>query len=384
MLLLSSTAARADEIAAVVERRHVHTERFTTLGALVDTLRDGAGCLVVEDDAITEEGARLLSSAMVQREPWSNLPIIILTEGDPDAIERLDRLNLFGPATASNITILERPVHDATLTTVLRTALRARRRQYEVRDLMDSLRATNQQLRESQAALQEANATLEERVERRTEQTRQLALALTTAEQQERARISELLHDHVQQLIHGARIWANTLMDTRDDPPPEALERLSALLDEAIEATRSLSVELSPPVLHEQGLPAALEWLAQHVAKTHDLQLDLDVPSTLRVPEEALRTLLFRSVRELVFNVAKHAGVDTAQLQARPADGACVVEVQDEGAGFDPGDLDENEPEGHFGLFTIRKRIELAGGTFTIDSAPGAGTRATVTVPLSE
>jgi signal transduction histidine kinase len=371
-------------LAASLEATNVFTETFTALEPLVEALEEGAGALLVDDTAITQKGARLLSSAMVQREPWSNLPIIILTEGDPAAIERLDRLDLFGPATTSNITILERPVHEVPLSTAVRTALRARRRQYEVRDLMADLRATNNQLRESQAALQAANETLEERVEARTEQTRKLALALTTAEQRERARISELLHDHVQQLIHGARIWANTLADGLDRAPPEALERLTALLDEAIESTRSLSVELNPPVLQDKGLMAALEWLATHVANTHDLTLELDLPEALTVPEDDLRALLFRSLRELVFNVSKHAGVDTAALRVRSENGRCVAEVRDEGDGFSPDALDDQNPEDHFGLFSIRKRIDLVGGSFSIESAPGEGTHATITVPLSE
>lgn len=384
ILLLTSTPEEASVLTSVLERARVQTESFTTLEALIAPLQNGAGGLLVEEDAITRRGARLLSSAMVQREPWSNLPIIILTGGDPAAIKRLNALNLFGPATASNITILERPVHEVTLTTVVHTALRARRRQYEVRDLMADLRATNVQLRESQAALQATNETLEKRVEARTKQTRQLALALTTAEQRERARISELLHDHVQQLIHGARIWAATLVDGLDRAPPDALERLAALLDEAIEATRSLSAELSPPVLQQEGLLAALDWLARHVAKTHNLTLDMDLPDTLAVPEANLRTLLFRSVRELVFNVAKHADVDTASLRARQDNDLCVIEVWDEGTGFDPDQLDDADPHGHLGLFSIRERIDLVGGSFTIDSAPGEGTHATITVPLSE
>jgi len=383
-LLLASTPEEGSGLASVLERTNVQTESFTALDALVASLQDGAGGLLVEETAITERGARLLSSAMSRREPWSNLPILILTSGDPAAIERLTTLNLFGPATAGNITILERPVHEVTLTTAVHTALRARRRQYEVRALMATLRATNDRLRESRAALQATNATLEERVAARTEKVRQLALALTTAEQRERARISELLHDHVQQLIHGARIWADTLADGLDRAPPDALGRLSTLLDEAIQATRSLSVELSPPVLQDEGLLAALDWLASHVADTHNLTLELDLPNALAVPEEDLRILLFRSLRELVFNVAKHAEVDAAHLRVRRQNGTCVAEVWDDGAGFDPNTLDDAAPNDHFGLFSIRERLGLVGGSFTIAAAPGEGTHATITVPLSE
>jgi signal transduction histidine kinase len=110
----------------------------------------------------------------------------------------------------------------------------------------------------------------------------------------------------------------------------------------------------------------------------------MDLPDTLEVPAEDLRTLLFRSLRELVFNVAKHANVDTAYLRVRQENGTCVGEVWDEGTGFDPDRLDNADPNDHFGLFSIRERIDLVGGSFTIDSTPGEGTHATITVPLSE
>jgi signal transduction histidine kinase len=384
VLVLVSTKPSASEVVEVLRATNLRVDLFSRLPLFTDALQEGAGSVIVEEDAITERGVRLLSRAMAKREPWSNLPIIILTTGDPADVQRLDRLDLFGPATATNVTILERPVHEVTLTTVVRSALRARRRQYEVRDLMQNLTSTNEKLRQSQAALQAVNNTLEERVEERTEQIRELALALTTAEERERSRISEVLHDHVQQLVHGARIWAHSLNEEGEEASPKALERLIELLDEAIEATRSLSVELSPPVLKEEGFSAALDWLATHVAKTHGLQVDLEVASSLEISEENLRTLLFRSVRELVFNVAKHAGVDTAQVRARRSEGDYVVEVEDEGVGFDPDSVDENESNGHLGLFGVRKRLRLVGGTLTIDATPGQGTRARIEVPVPE
>ena len=384
VLILTPANARTLPITDVLQATEVPFASFTNLEALVETLEEGAGALIVDEDAITERAARLLTSAMAQREPWSNLPIVILTSGNPGAVERLNRLDLFGPASSSNVTILERPVHEVTLRTVVRSALRARRRQYEVRDLMQSLQSTNEQLRESQAALQGANETLEERVEARTEQVRELALALTTAEQHERTRISEVLHDHLQQLIHGARIWTDTLADEEENALDEAVPRLRELLNEALDTTRSLTVELSPPVLQEKGLAAALDWLAEHVAETHGLRLATEVASDLHVSEEDLRTLLFRSVRELVFNVVKHADVDTATLRAHQTDAGCVIEVVDEGAGFDPDALDdEGDPDTHFGLFSVRKRLDLVGGRLTIDAAPGEGTRARIEVPLS-
>ncbi len=384
VLLLASTEARATCLAASLQATEVPLEQFTTLSPLTDALQEGAGAIVADEDAITEEAARLLSIAMAQSEPWSNLPIIILTSGEPAAIERLNELDLFGPAASSNVTILERPVHEVTLATVVRSALRARRRQYEVRDLMQNLKTTNEKLRESQKALQNANERLEERVADRTEQVRELALALATAEQRERTRISQVLHDHLQQLVHGARIWADSLAEESEASPPTAVVRILELLDEAIETTRSMTVELSPPVLQEDGLSAALDWLASHVEKTHNFRLELEVESSLQRIEEDLRTLLFRSIRELVFNAIKHADVDRAHLRARQGDEQLTIEVRDEGVGFEPEELHEEESEAHFGLSNVRKRLDLVGGELTIESAPGDGTYARIEVPLPE
>lgn len=382
ILLLLAPSEDTTDVAAVLREAGFACTSVPSLDALVEALQNGAGVLVVDEERITKRAIRLMATAMVHREPWSNLPIVVLTAGAPVSIERLDALNLFGPATGSNVTILERPVHPTTLTTVVHSALRARRRQYEVRDLLTHLQSTNERLRDTQAALQTANETLEERVAARTRQVRTLATALTTAEQQERRRISQILHDHLQQLLHGAKMWA-TLLTENEDPPPEAPTRITELLREAIEATRSLAVDLSPPVLRDDGLVPALHWLANRMHERHGLTVDLDVESDLRVPDTELRELLFRVTRELLFNVVKHAEVDTATVRLTSTTDACSVEVIDEGTGFDPARLDTHiDAENHFGLVSARERLALVGGTLSIDSSPGQGTRGSAQVPL--
>jgi signal transduction histidine kinase len=383
ILLLIAPSADTTDVAAVLEHAGFACVSVPSLDALVDALQNGAGVLVVDEERITERAIRLLATALARRAPWSNLPIVVLTDGDPASLERLDALNLFGPATSSNVTILERPVHATTLTTVVRSALRARRRQYEVRDLLSHLESTNEQLREAQSALQNANETLEERVATRTQQVRTLAIALTAAEQRERTRISQILHDHLQQLLHGAKMWADLLTSDPDTVPAEAPSRITSLLEEAIDATRSLSVDLSPPVLHKEGLEPALQWLAERMAERHGLAVQLDVSPPLRVPEEELRALLFRVTRELLFNVVKHAEVDTATLRVASSPTACTVEVIDAGTGFDPTRLDApSDSAEHFGLVHARERLELVGGELSVDTAPGQGTRVRVQVPL--
>lgn len=383
LLLLAPTEATTD-VATVLRGAGFSCVSVSSLEDLVEALQNGAGVLVVDEARITERATRLMATAMAQREPWSNLPIVVLTSGSPTAIERLDRLNLFGPATSSNVTILERPVNATTLTTLIHSALRARRRQYEVRDLLSHLQSTNEQLREAQAALQTVNETLEDRVATRTQQVRTLAIELTAAEQRERTRISQILHDHLQQLLHGAQMWATLLADENEEALSEAPARITELLGDAIETTRSLAVDLSPPVLRNEGLVPALEWLADRMQERHGLTVELDVATNLHIPEAELRDLLFRVTRELLFNVVKHAGVDTATLQAESTADACTVEVVDEGTGFDPARLDTpiDSAENHFGLVSARERLALVGGSLSVDTSPGEGTRGSVQVPL--
>lgn len=370
-----------------------------SVDALREALRDGAGAVVVLEDAVTEDAVRFLMRALDQRPPWSNLPIIVLTGGSPSTRVGHRTLDLFTPDAGANVTILERPVDALTLTTVVQSALRARRRQYQVRDLLRGLEAKNAELQMSREALEAANASLEDRVAERMQQVRTLALAITTAEQRERTRISHILHDHLQQILHSAKMWAELAID-EPSTRKEGLPRLVELLDEGLDTTRSLTAELNPPALRDKGLPAALDWLADHVAERHGLEVALDISSPVDIPNEELRTLLFQLTRELLFNVVKHAEVDAATVRARvhpapetpphsvPVDAPIFDEppartdqveitVEDAGTGFDP-----SAAPGH-GLSSVRERLKLVGGRCDIDSAPGDGTRVTLTAPLN-
>ncbi|MFO8098407.1 MAG: sensor histidine kinase [Salinibacter sp.] len=383
ILLLLAPAEAMVSVATVLGDAELACVLVPSLDALVELLQDGAGVLVVDAECITERAIRLLATALSQRAPWSNLPIVVLTDGTPASIERLDALTLFGPATSVNVTILERPLHAATLTTVVRSGLRARRRQYEVRALLNHLASTNEQLRATQAALQTANATLEERVATRTEQVRTLALALTAAEQRERTRISRILHDHLQQLLHGAKIWADLLVADGALAPPEAPTRVRDLLQDAIDTTRSLAVDLSPPVLRNEGFRPALAWLAQRMQDHYDLTVTLEPPTLPLEPDADLRDLLFRVTRELLFNVVKHAGVNAATVHVSSSADAYVVDVIDGGIGFDcERQAARSDAGNHSGLGNARTRLDLVGGTLSVDTAPGEGTRVRVQVPL--
>lgn len=241
----------------------------------------------------------------------------------------------------------------------------------------------------AETALRELTETLAERVRDRTRQVRELASALTLAEQTERRRIAQVLHDGLQQQLYGAQFPLKMLEeDLRcDDAPPEELRenaaRTSRYLAEAIETAKHLMVDLSPPVLKGEGLPEALRWLAAQMRERFALRVEVRGDPGLSVPSDDMRVLLFRTVRELLFNVVKHADSDRAFVDLREEDDHLLIAVADEGVGFD-GAAAEQSPDagGGFGLYHARERLGLFGGRMDITSQPGTGSRITLTLPL--
>jgi PAS domain S-box-containing protein len=230
--------------------------------------------------------------------------------------------------------------------------------------------------------LQRAHEDLAERAA----QLRALAGELTLSEQRERRRLAKVLHDHLQQLLVGAKFRTAIVARMGDELIRQAAAEIEHLLDESITASRSLTAELSPPILHEAGLAAAVAWLARWMADRHGLRVSLSVEEGLPDLPEDVRVLLFESVRELLFNAVKHAHVAAAYVAIRRTASARIqITVSDAGPGFDPSALKKaGETGGGFGLFGIRERLELVGGRLAIDSAPGKGSRITLMAPLGK
>jgi PAS domain S-box-containing protein len=250
-----------------------------------------------------------------------------------------------------------------------------------LRDMTDNKRA-EEELRESEERLKNLNEVLEQRVRERTLRLRGMVLEMTRVEERERRRLSQLLHDHLQQLLAAARMQINMLQgQIQDKSHAQALEQVDNLLEESIAESRSLTAELSPPMLYSSGLAPALQWLAENMRQHYGLQVNLDIEDLGKQVSEEMRVGLFQAARELLFNVVKHAGVDRAGLSLHRPDGNVVqMQISDEGKGMDVSQAEQQD--GHYGLFSIRERIEALDGSVEIDSAPGQGTRITLTAPL--
>ena len=244
--------------------------------------------------------------------------------------------------------------------------------------------------RQVEAALQALNAELEERVEQRTRdlmtshaQLRALATELNLAEQRERKRLATELHDHMAQLLALGKLHLAQSRRWTESIPAchEYLTKADEVLTEALTYARTLVHDLSPSVLHEFGLGAALTWLGERMRR-HGLAVTVDLQ---RLDDPGLAenraVLLFQCVRELLMNVVKHAKADQAEVRAVTEPAQLTIEVQDEGRGFDSPQAMGSGASTQFGLFSIRERMAALGGSFEIESSLGKGTTARLVLP---
>ncbi|MEX0652749.1 MAG: response regulator [Phycisphaeraceae bacterium] len=220
---------------------------------------------------------------------------------------------------------------------------------------------------------------LHEQLEEKAARLQALARQLSQAEQSERSRISRLLHDHLQQILVSIKMYVESLT-------PSALqdqqETVQTLLDQAMDVSRTLTIELSPPVLMDVGLSASLSWLANWMKQKYNLHVATEIDPEAEPGTDPVRFMLFHAVRELLFNVTKHAKVNEARLTMTGENGHLRITVTDEGVGFDPQTLDRDAASASaFGLIHLRERIRLIGGTLEVDAAPGRGCRIILTAP---
>jgi PAS domain S-box-containing protein len=258
---------------------------------------------------------------------------------------------------------------------------------------MVAIRAAGElERRQAEEALQKAKDELEDRVKERTyelqnraDQLRALASELTQAEIRARKYLASVLHDDLQQLLVCAKFaLSSALRNTEETKVRTSLGEVEDFLNQSIDKSRTLTAEISPPILSHGGLVDALKWLAQWMHEKHGLTVDLHIEENVETPQD-VRALLFLAVRELLFNIVKHAGVSQAgvRLERSGGDGLAIV-VTDKGIGFDANLM--SEPGGlasSFGLLSIQERLQCFGGRFEIVSTPGQGTLMRLVAPIS-
>lgn len=242
----------------------------------------------------------------------------------------------------------------------------------------------------AERALVELNETLEHQVaertavaEKRARALQRMAAELSNIEERERERISKILHDDLQQLLVAARLQLGGLARTDASKQEQDVAKVDELLQLCIKASRDLTAQLSPSILHRGSLRGIFEWLADWFDENHGLEVAIRVPDEIPALPETTRKFLYRSVRELLFNAFKHSGTSEARVETVLHDRSIAVWVEDGGSGFDPQALETRleQPES-FGLFSIRERAEALSGRLEIRATAKGGARFGVILPL--
>ena len=258
----------------------------------------------------------------------------------------------------------------------------------------EKLLTENQQLQARVVELESSNHaaialrcmadSLEERVRQGTAQLRALNAELTLTEDRERRILARDLHDDLGQVLAIVKIKLSSIEGSeRRGMLKAALKDIEQLIDQANRSVRSLMLQLSPPILQTLGLIPTLEWLSEEMERLYGLAVCVDTEGELPNIEEPARTTLFRSIRELLINVAKHADTTLAQVFCHPSDdGLVCISVTDQGHGFNYQET-LSKPVGNtgFGLLSVRERIEFIGGRMEVDSLPGYGTTISIIFP---
>jgi two-component system, chemotaxis family, CheB/CheR fusion protein len=240
---------------------------------------------------------------------------------------------------------------------------------------------TEEKLRQSQERIETLTKGLEAVVAEQAERVRLLASEVLITEQKVQQSVSRLLHDDLQQVLFSITMQVDMIdkMVPRGELSLKAqLQDLREAANLALHVTRQVAVDLTPPFYVSAEFIESLQWLAAVMKQRHGLEVELQGTVQPGHPPEEVSMLLIQTVRELLFNVVKHANVKEAKVEVFEELGRLLIVVSDHGRGFDEASA-MLQPGGS-GLFAIRRRLELLGGEFRIESQVGQGTRAMIVV----
>jgi signal transduction histidine kinase len=216
-------------------------------------------------------------------------------------------------------------------------------------------------------------------------QLKSLASQLSITEERERRELATQLHDHIGQslIVSKAKLDEQRRSEISHEHA-RVLEEVCERLKKVIQDTRSLTFDLSSPLLYMIGFEAAAEqWLADEIQEKHGIKTEFENDEQHKPIGNDIRAILFRNLRELLINVVKHAKAEKVKVSVCREDADIRVSIEDDGVGFDPVEVRSRSiMDGKFGLFSIGERLEQLGGRVEIDSKPGTGSRVMMTAPL--
>ncbi|HLV85571.1 MAG TPA: sensor histidine kinase [Candidatus Sulfotelmatobacter sp.] len=362
-------------IGKVLRNSGVEVRSAGDSGCLVDAVPENAGAAVVAEEALVEDDIGNLGRKLKAQPQWSDFPIIVLTGGGMSTSETEVAVRSRTPL--GNVTLLERPLRAATLVSAVRSALSARRRQYEIRDHLRQQEVVEQ-------ALRDARDSLESIVRERTAALCRLSAQLLGVQDEERRRIARELHDGLGQYLAAAKITLDTLAFTHTELE-NPLSDVTQLIDRAITETRTLSHLLHPPLLDAAGFSSAASWYVEGFGKRSGIAATLKLPDKLGRLPTVIETALFRIMQEALTNVHRHSGSGKVEiLLNRDAENALLV-IRDFGKGIPKETLEQFTQSGTnvgVGLAGIRERVKELGGTLEIHSSSN-GTSLKVELPIT-
>ncbi|MEX0939527.1 MAG: response regulator [Pirellulales bacterium] len=383
VLVTAPTGQDAQVLCRLLDDAGIAAKVCSDLDELCRQIERGAAAAIVAEEVFTARTRELLAETLSYQPEWSDFPLIVMAASGDQRDLGWTRLNKAGGS--EHAILLQRPLRKATLVSSVRVALQSRARQYQVREEL-------LQRRRGEEVLRTVNEQLEQRVAERTavaegraRALRRSAAELSQAEHRERKRLAKLLHDELQQLLVGARILVTGMVDAPLDELRQRVVKIDELLRDCLNTSRSLTKELSPPVLQHGTLTEVIQWLGQWFGEKHGLRVVTAATGETVPAPEHLRVFLYHAIRELLFNVVKHSGKMEARVVVSLQDRRLTVQVEDQGEGFDPDavEIQLRQPES-FGLFNIHERLESLGGCLEINRSSSGGACFGITVPMGQ
>ncbi len=214
-------------------------------------------------------------------------------------------------------------------------------------------------------------------------QLRQLTSELLLIEEKERRKIATGLHDSIGQILAFSSIELANFIKSASPKQARPLAHVRKMIEQAIAEIRTLTFDLSPTVLYTFGLEAAVEHLAEQFSEEHGFQCHFDSCMQDKPISDEVQILLYRSVRELLVNIAKHARANNVNVDLSRSNDHFQIKIEDDGVGFDISKLhSSSKKRNRFGLLSVRERLSHFDGSFDIQSDPGKGTKVKLLVPL--
>lgn len=341
---------------------------------IVRSMSGGAGAAVISEEALNDKSISSLSGGAATQPSWSDFPLIVLTHGG--ASTPFSEMAVRARSPMGNITLLERPIRPATLLSAVQTALRARTRQYEIRDHLEKRKRTEEELRR-------AHDNLESLVEQRTHALQELSVRLMRVQDSERRRIARELHDGLGQYLTAAKININVLAS--DASNPRALADATKALDQSIVDIRTLSYLLHPPLLDEAGFDSAAHWYIEGFSKRSGIDVRTNIKLPMKRLTDAVELAFFRILQEALTNVHRHSGSKKVKVDLWADSLNVILEVKDFGCGLPQDLLDRFQQNGTgtgVGLAGIRERLKELGGELIVLSS-SSGTTLRAVIPLA-